>query len=281
MLNNEFDSNQYLYHFTKYTTALEYILPKRLIRFSTLKNTNDLRERKEWAFSMGIPNEDIIPFERFQEINKDINSLVKENSKVICFTRDNSIPVEFPYEVFGRGYSHPRMWAQYGGNHRGVCLMFNKQKLGQEINKQLSQRGMIYKGNVNYGTTYSRKMLEAFHFRYEDIVREGLMDFAQKHSSKYIKELFFEKALDWKEEWEYRWVLLDKEKSDYQYVNYKNSLEEIILGEDFPPVYESIILAYCKKFNTKASRLLWKNGIPNLFPVYSPYTEEEWARKVF
>ena len=277
MFHDEIDKNQYLYHFTNYTTGLEYILPTNSIRFNPLINTNDPRETKEWMFSMSCPT-DQPESNEFFELCQKFNQILKKNSKVLCLTRDNLTPPPIPNEIFGRGYSHTRMWAQYAGNHKGICLMFDKYKLEQLIDEQLSSKGNLYKGNVNYGT-HSREVYESFNFDYDEVRKLGLENVAINHIKKYYEVLYFEKSLDWKEECEYRWVLLGA-GSNYEYVEYKDSLVSIILGADFPQIYEMIIAEYCKKKKIHAARVFWNNGRPSILPVYIPETDESFINRV-
>lgn len=271
--------DKYLYHYTSYTTALEYLLPSGTLRFNPYSNTNDPRESKDWLFSLSCPDELPEPGE-LNLINDKMNTILKRNTKVICFTKDVVDPSN-PYidRLVGRGFSHPRMWAQYSGNHKGVCLMFDKNKLEKIISDTFSNNNSLYQGSVSYGS-YSRNHHNAFHaLNYSEIKHMGIKDFVERHLTTYNKELFFEKLTDWKDECEYRWVLFSKESNQFEYVKFADSLVAIVLGIDFPPVYESILEIYSKKFNVHVVRMNWYNGVPTIHPVCSP--EESHIQKVF
>jgi hypothetical protein len=35
--------------------------------------------------------------------------------------------------IWGRGFSRPRMWQQYGDNYRGVCMIFDRAALQRAL----------------------------------------------------------------------------------------------------------------------------------------------------
>ncbi|MEK4650852.1 DUF2971 domain-containing protein [Niallia sp. FSL W8-0954] len=261
------DPDKYLYHFTSYTTALEYILPQRTLRINSYSNMNDPRESKKWNFNVSY-SRDKLDYIGFNEIQEKFHSNLKMKTKVLCFTKDN---LDFnEMEFMTRGYLHPRMWAQYGGNHKGLCLMFDKSKLAKIIDDNLSPKGDIYQGAVRYG----KFSINPFHVDYDELKSLGYEKFIKKQVKENYQELYFEKMLDWKDECEYRWVLVSDENSEFEYVHYKDSLVAIILGVDFPPVYETIIESYSKKFKINVVRMYWNNGQPSVLPVYMFENEE-------
>ncbi|MGF6947534.1 hypothetical protein QF028_000027 [Neobacillus sp. B4I6] len=267
MLNN-FNPDQYLYHFTTYTTALEHILPNQTIRFSPFEKTNDPRESKNWNFTLICPTDtNIASNESFFELQKEANCILKENTKLLCFTRDVVLPSDPLSFIRGNGFSHPRMWAQYAGNHSGICLVFDKSKLTKIINDTFAEKGTIYQNHVSYDS-FSEKHGMAFYLNYDDVENNGIKLSVKNHLDKYINELFFVKMPDWKDEWELRYVLFSNQDKEYEHVKYEDALVRIIIGEDFPNVYETLIVEYCRKYNISASKMAWNNGIPGSVGIY-------------
>ncbi|QCS52392.1 DUF2971 domain-containing protein [Priestia flexa] len=263
MFRDQIDLNQYLYHYTSYTTFLEKILPTQQLRLSSFRNTNDPREKKDWGFVWSLADEDNIDNEEYNQkcfINTDkFHSVLKDKCKIICFARDN--PDLDCNQIFldsKRGFSHSRMWAQYAGNHTGVCLMFDKHKLMKVFEKGLTKKGDVYHGIVNYGTENER-IMRALHVSYDELLEKGISSLASEHLKEYLNELFFEKDLDWREEWEYRWLLFSNEANDYEFINYEDALEGIYLGLDFPMVYFPLIENYCRKHDVSLHQMLWQN----------------------
>ena len=42
--------NDYIYHYTKFSTAVKYILPNRQLLLNSMTNSNDPREYKKFVF---------------------------------------------------------------------------------------------------------------------------------------------------------------------------------------------------------------------------------------
>lgn len=279
MFSDEIDVNHYVYHYTNYSTALEYILPSQTIRFNPYKNTNDPKESKDWFFSMSYSNQDRAAEDSmhhfFSEVGRRFNDLLKSNAKLICFTTDKAIASNGNKHL--RGFEHPRMWAQYAGNHKGICLMFNKIKLNQLIEDKLNSIGEIFNGDVSYEEGYNP---DTFNINFAD-ANKNMEESVKKHVLKHSRGLFFSKFHDWKDECEFRWVLLSSLKNEYEYLNYEDSLEAIIIGADFPKIYEPIIEAYCEKFKINAAKMFWMNGMPYIHPGYEAETGESYLNKAF
>ena len=123
---NEFDlkidDNTILYHYTSLSGFMG-IIGDETIRFSELKNSNDLRE-----------------------------SLNKCGYKYVCFCLGDK----------NRGFDKPRMWAQYGDNNNGVCIGFNLSKLIDfNIDKSIEHFRIVYKQakDLKFGEYNSKESL--------------------------------------------------------------------------------------------------------------------------
>jgi hypothetical protein len=263
------DPNRYLYHYTSASTALEYILPNGQIRLSPLSKTNDPRESKKWEFSYNIQG---VLDKEIPNISDELKEQIQERSKVVCFSKDDRKLVNNPIKVLYRGYSRPRMWAQYGSNHTGVCFVFGKNELAETIKNRLGDLGDIYEGSVRY-----REILESlntFSLDCKTIWELGREKYLQYYLKKYYKKLFFEKHQDWRSEFEYRWVLLSKvNTSSYKYIPIHLALKGIVLGADFPEENNSSVLSLNKQYNVPIIKLNWHNGYP------SPTTLESNSKK--
>jgi len=51
-INNEEDTQEYLYHYTTIETLVLYILPQKTLRFSNIRETNDPEEIYDHGFQM-------------------------------------------------------------------------------------------------------------------------------------------------------------------------------------------------------------------------------------
>lgn len=268
MFTTHIDPDRYLYHYTRYEKAFEHILPSLRLKMGIFDYVNDPRESKTWFFTLICPTESPSNNEFFK-LQEDASRIVKGTCKVLCLTRDNPIVSrDRPHDVFGRGYAHPRMWAQYAGNHTGVCLILDREKLINRISQDLGHKGTIYHGPVVYDDRASIQDIRAFELNYDGMRQLSLERFIESHLETYHHPLFFRKALDWSHEWEYRFILRGSDTSD-EYVSIEDSLAAICLGDGFAKDYEPLVIETCKKLNIYGVRIWWRNGFPVILP--EPY----------
>ena len=104
-------NDKFLFHFTT-TESLLKILSGMTVKLSNFTNLNDLNETDincDWNDSL-----------------KKINTkkYIQNHCKLISFSQNYH-----PKDKFCQpGYNHPRMWAQYSDNNKGVCLVINEEK---------------------------------------------------------------------------------------------------------------------------------------------------------
>jgi hypothetical protein len=268
--------DKFLYHYTTIPTSLEYILSTHKLRFNSILHTNDPRETKDWNFTIELPkgiNHEYVEqnYDLFNNIQIRANELVKHGIKLACFSLDNqAICEESNAYDFGRGYAKSRMWAQYAGNHTGLCLVFDKEQLVKDINDYLHEKGSIYSGRVFYRNLVSRESLS---LNLNDILNEGLENVITNHLEKNIDAMYFIKGEDWRDEDEFRIAINTLSKEGFEYIDISNSLKGIVLGEAFPEVYKPA-LKYVLDRNFKdvfVSKLKWSNGHPLAFPDFLHY----------
>lgn len=213
-----------LAHYTKMETAIEDILPKKKNRLllKELCKTNDPVESKK-SFNEFIAldeNQDLIleylnKKEKGFLLKKDFERMVKS----ISFSEDST----------RKAYALPTMWAHYGQNHKGVCLVFD-----QTILKRLfwtKFKSKVKPDKINYGTLELPKLTKEVSVNSEE--------FFLKHAA----DLFFKKDSDWESESEYRFVVVnpkkDKDVDDGKcyLAGIDQALIAIILTEDFVEYY--------------------------------------------
>ena len=249
--------HEYLYHYTTLETALENILPSGKIKFSSFAKTNDPRESKEWYFGYLYAPENFSQI--VNGINKKISDEIKRGCRIFCSSLDDS---NMPGDN-GRGFSRPRMWAQYASNHRGVCLMFDKSRLIELALLQLRDKGNIFYDQVEYITKDEED--EDWYTIDYSLYKSLGTDYLKKcRIEQFYKKYYFRKHSDWQEEKEYRILLAGIEDTD-EFIDFKEALQGIILGVDFPQIYVSIVHKYCRMDrNILLARVDWYNGFPRL-----------------
>ncbi|WP_318468306.1 DUF2971 domain-containing protein [Photobacterium leiognathi] len=124
------DSKKYVYHYTSVDTAVDYILKDETLLVSCYNKTNDPKETKDWFFIPGSNHGRCLDKYTPEYLSKIMNPVIKEATHVICFTKDEVLTGNFN-DMARRGFCKPRMWAQYGDKHKGVCLIFDFKELSE------------------------------------------------------------------------------------------------------------------------------------------------------
>lgn len=114
-------------YFTSIDSAIK-ILYNGTLKFSKLNRTNDTLESKPKINFNGLSNKNDIII-----LRKHITELNNNMLQLLCFTmnytkKNDMVNDTIRYSDYsGRGFSLPRMWAQYAKNNLGICLVFKKQ----------------------------------------------------------------------------------------------------------------------------------------------------------
>lgn len=258
LITNYPDSNL-LYHYTKTSTFFEKIAPKKAIRLSSFKDTNDPFEFdriRHYVMGGAIKEELDRMFIKGREINK-----IRQNIKVCCFSIDNP---DNQYEEdinFCRGFSRSRMWSQYAESHCGLCLVFDKKKL---LSSFKNQNKYFKDCNVNKyakNIVYDNDLLGFFALsNLKEITQaESAYEFVSNNIDKYA----FTKLKDYRDEQEYRFIVVPENIIENDvYIEYSKSLVGIILGYKFPDVYKINIKKYSEENDCILYSMSWINGKP-------------------
>lgn len=226
-----------IFHFTKSDTAIYKILSKARLRLNDIGETNDPREYKRFGFA-GKNRPDYIRNDKKLSIEfEKYSKIIRENCKVLCFSQDY-----FAENEWWDGYNLPRIWAQYGENHQGICLEIDLDEFKKEndslindINthfKDILYSNKVHDPSINYPTIDYPRLLEV-----------GISYFKELRKS-YYKYFFYKKNLDWQTESEIRLLHFGKPDNDY-YCSIKSSLKRIILGLEFDMGKLSVLETIC------------------------------------
>lgn len=232
-----------LYHYCKLSTALEYILPDMQLRLSPMMKTNDPRENKGLIFGgswiLGTGNQ---PNANTSEVNNErFSKILRTDCKLLCFSVDDKMRY---------GYELSRMWAQYGDNHKGVCLAIDREVFSQE-NSTLVKKSNLkpVKYILHDKTTPIRHPM----IDYIELEQKGEEAYLRGSFRKeFLDYLYFSKDEEWSSEKEFRMVYFSEEAED-SYCSIKSSLKTIYLGVDFNTSYLPAIKAL--QGNAKVSQL--------------------------
>jgi Protein of unknown function (DUF2971) len=239
-----------LYHYTKLSTAIEFILPSMTLRTNFLNKMNGPKENQRWSFgSVNVPYESLYPelnlnadrnFAHFESMFK-LGEEIKSKIQAICFVYSDK------YE----GYENEMMWAQYAENHCGVCLEIDTDLFIKE-NDNID----IFKfQNVNYST---RKKDEWIHWNPNMSKDENIM----QHIQRDFEGLFLSKSHYWQKEFEKRLLILGDK---YYFLTIKDSLTGIYCGLFTDSNYDIAIQQFIDTTKTKSYRVYFEeNGLKRM-----------------
>lgn len=229
-------SSEYLYHYTKRETLIEFILPSLKLKMNTLMNTNDPKEKKISLFNYF---DNVKYAGTYIDMKIILKEILDNEYKICCFSGD------FIEDGIGfSGMNLPRMWATYGDKHKGVCLKINLEKFCEENSvddKTRILKKVNYLSRLNHRLTYSEPDIDIDNRKAVELLINDNMD-----------TLFFEKHKDWETEKEIRFVSFEKR----DYCSIKDSLDTILLGIDFDNKYLPSISSQLSK-GIRSQRVLY------------------------
>jgi len=197
------DAGRFISHYTTIETAIEHILPKRRLRIGTFSRTNDPKENKTWEFQPGATRRatNLVKYNLHatQELSRGLTAQLKGRARVVCFCSDQGPLTATPLDdIYQRGFAKARMWAQYGGAHTGVCLVFDRLELERRIEQQFTAPKFAAIGApIQY---VNRRIIRDFGpndpyaIQVELLEAMGMRKYAQAHLERFHHRLFFRKS---------------------------------------------------------------------------------------
>jgi hypothetical protein len=243
-------SDNAIYHFTTKETAIEYILNNQNLKFGVFSSTNDPLEYKDRLTGIvGWGWEDKHD-KALTEIISLVDDLIK-SSLFLSFCMNQFQPFKYAYEK-------SRMWSQYGGNQSGVCLVFSKEQFEKDIKLEYSEK--VYCEKISYFESPDDFKYNVVSVDGADLENKGIDEIANSYLEEYNKKFLFQKQADYKDENEYRVVVLNDKKASEQYFDIKKSLKYILLGDSFPKVYYELIKSQADKIGAVCKRVHWERN---------------------
>ena len=227
------DSERYIYHYTSAITFLDKIAPTNTIRLSPYTKTNDPKESKQWQFSASIRDSTKYSFEDWpsDKLCSKMNEGLKHHTNVACFSCDGELTGDHLVDIYNRGWCKPRMWSQYGDEHKGVCLVFQRDKLEAAFRAAFPTARPWAVGRVSYCNrpVLLRRDDPTYFIIIDELAKRGWEEYIRNHLQQYHKRLFFEKNADWSAENEYRFVVWGGTGSS-EFINFDDSLRGVMFG---------------------------------------------------
>jgi len=262
------ESEDAVFHYTKKATARDILLPTKKLKLSQRPGAND-----PWEYNFRLLNA-VGSFsperERlFGEIDSHIDRVLRHECRVISFCSNhrpelilkNEDHVVDPYAL-PEGWNKPRMWAQYGEDHKGACLVLSKSVLEAAIKElQLQERSFAH-GYVLY-TQENSMPVESFTIDVNRLGQVGCEAYASDFVRSRMQEIFFLKHIDYRDEAEYRLVIHDPSGTN-EYVDINRSLRGTLWGDRTTDDELRQLHAQCTANGVGCGYVHWDRGSSNL-----------------
>lgn len=229
-----------LAHYTKIETLIEHILPEQKLKLSKLTELNDPLENRFKYDDMTQVGWNGPPVHCWEELSHEYQNLANR-IKICCFSAENMQKPNIQV------YKKMRMWAQYAQNHKGVCILFDKEKL---ISKLSQKEQLLHTGEV----IYHEKLPTTTFSLTEDDFNKNYQENYQEKIFKYLKELpyetIFAKTNGWCDEDEFRIAVYSKSEIT-EFIDVEDCITKIILGLETPLIYKNLIKSISPEVEVK------------------------------
>jgi hypothetical protein len=181
--------------------AQETLIPNTLFKYVSADGGLATLQEKAVCVMFSKPSDLNDPFEFLPSLDKlsfkpdELNAFGYLSSHFLSATADSlryEIELHWFITSFSRAEHNVRMWAQYGDDHRGICLTFDLSKAPLSL-----QKGRMRP--VDYTKTD----------------RVDVLDFGNltpEQKGERLKQVATQKGKDWKHEEEVRWFLRDDDR---------------------------------------------------------------------
>jgi hypothetical protein len=257
-----------LFHYTSRETALEHILPTGRLRFGRLPRTNDPREFAPTWFSIGgaVGEDGELTQRNPFELIEEARTLLSESVHMLCFTEDRASAGHSGR--YGSGPERARMWAQYAGNHTGVCLCFDGDRLVRAAVDQFETtpgKDLLH-ARVSYLAENEHPRM---HMLIQPQAEQDLRGYIESMVQNNPHDLFFTKDWDWESETEYR-LLLRGDTKEEEFLDVRDALEAVIAGPRFHPAYKPGVWKLCEELEVEPLEIQWEMGPPVVVRMLDP-----------
>lgn len=253
-----FKDKDTIYHYTKLSTAIEYILYNEELLLSPRINSFDPIENLKPRIIYSL-DETLKRNSEELELCREFIEERLNNAKQLSFCKNDYETFNYenyyhiPLEYYG--FLKPRMWDQYGDKYNGVCLAFSL--------SELKKNTKIYNNHVIY-RKYSNLEQNHLNVKQIELYKKGIGEYKVDLDLS-IKKLMCEKHKDYQGEMEYRFISFSSDDK----VLIKKSIIGVIINRNTHENYKEIIKNYT---NTKGIDLLYINWTNNSVSVI---TKEE------
>lgn len=269
LLNRYKGNDSLLYHYTSLESACK-ILEFNSLRLSNLLSVNDpLEFCRPNGFGFNGYGENIGKI--MDELNQSLTE--RENTtRLLCFCQDffcsqgdwnNEKSQNKAANFLHKGWARNRMWAQYADNHKGVCLVFDKNEFTKAFGK-IKDKNPAIKILNSKKIDYTNYLDELQSELTDEInVKNKSNDYSHYFLDEDRLKYLFIKCEDYRDENEYRFAVINsslKSPADEFCVNFGTSLKAVIYGKRFSPNPRLSISKDIEQYTID-----WNCGIPELY----------------
>jgi DUF2971 family protein len=260
-------TERYVYRYRTAERALMEI-QKGTLRISPFPELNDPKEFADWHFGFAASNS-FDADTNWPELERQATAHAKNFAKVLCTTLDDSTALNRGdvNSVWGRGFSRPRMWQQYSENYCGACMVFDRATLDAAV-RASGSGSKLFVDRARYANAprvfKNHPLLNPFMLNYDRIKSVGMARAMTEHAELHWQALFFDKALDWQTEKEFRWLIWDTEHKAIVF-DFRDALKAVVVGETFARLDDLHDL--CAPLKVPVWEMRWKNGSPEPIPT--------------
>lgn len=256
-----------LCHYTKSEAAFQHILQDQALRMSPYARMRDPLENRQLAFVSANEVGNLQAEDSLLDLGWLIQQ-VRDRMVLLSLTGDAEDGYRPEHEPFMRAWARARLWEQYAENHAGVCIVFDRESILEDLSAHLTARGPTAGKTVDYSprgfTDTATSQVDLTRFNPYDLPALAQFVLERQH------DLFFVKALDWKSEHEFRVIHSPSRPSDegYVYVPFGvGSVRAVIVGERFAAERLHAARAACDHVGVQLLRIEWRCGLPQPTPV--------------
>lgn len=258
------DPGRYFFHYTTCEAAFGGILPSRNLRLSPYGAMRDPLENQQWHFTFtgrGARDDAMVLADNAEqtEFERRANRETRARSHLLSLTVDAKPQPDGERPPFCFGWARARMWEQYAERYRGVCLVFDKERLTQRFAEALEggaitrtyHRPVIYEGGGML-----KPIIEAEAARNDPAFFDSYVE--ANHGA-----LFFTKILDWQTEHEYRFVAIAADGSSLN-IDFGDALKWVIAGNQLADWQRPAVLVASHQAGARPLLLRWDHWRPGL-----------------
>jgi len=269
-----------IYHYTKASTAIDYILHNNQLKFNQYKKSNDPIESSYVSRSTYFYGSEVgkpISGKTQKDITelKDHVRYLENNFYQICFCKNHMGDIfankncicDFKGHEELFGFTKLRMWDQYADNFLGVCIAFSKERVLSTNKSKLN----LLDDDVNYC-----KFRELSEKKVNDISGNYLAnvgkDIYKNELDEKVKQSFFYKHQDYSGENEYRiGAFFDKNNCTLEHqkgelifdktmmLDISNCIEAIFMSSYANEKQKSELFEYAEMLNVPIIEMNWKH----------------------